>query len=136
VIRRATPRDDRGVSAVEFAFIAPVLLLLVWFVIQAALYFYGRSVALQSAREAVSQYRLAQTQADYDAVRDRVTANTTDYAAHVGSGALNDVRVTPDYQGDRVTVVVTGKPITLVPWLTLKVTETASGTVEKFGNTG
>lgn len=130
--RRTTARDDRGVSAVEFAFIAPVLLLLVWFVIQAALYFYGRSVALQSAREAVSQYRLAQTQSQYDAVRDRVEANTTDYAAQVGSGALNDVQVTPDYQGDRVTVTVTGKPISLVPWLTLHVKEQASGTVEKF----
>jgi Flp pilus assembly protein TadG len=121
---------------VEFAFIAPVLLLLVWFVIQAALYFYGRSVALQSAREAVSQYRLAQTQEQYEAVRDRVEANTIDYAAHVGSGALNDVTITPDYQGDRVTVTVTGKPISLVPWLDLHVKEQASGTVEKFGNTG
>jgi Flp pilus assembly protein TadG len=133
---RPTPRDDRGVSSIEFAFIAPMLLLLVWFVIQAALYFYGRSVALQAAREAVSQYRLAQTQQQYNAVHDRVAANTTDYAAHVGSGALNDVNVTPDYTGERVTVTVTGTTISLVPGLTLKVTETASGTVEKFGNSG
>jgi Flp pilus assembly protein TadG len=132
-IRRS---DDRGVSAVEFAFIAPVLLMLVWFVIQAALYFYGRSVALQAAREAVSQYRLAQTRNDYDAMKDAVRATTGDYAAHVGSGALNDVQITPTYDQDKVNVQVTGTTISLLPWLTLHVTETASGTVEKFQEPG
>lgn len=129
-------RSDDGVSSVEFAFIAPVLLLLVWFVIQVTLYFYGRSVALQSAREAVSQYRLAQTQDQYNAIHDGVQTSTDQFAAHVGSGALDDVTVTPDYTGNSVTVTVTGATISLVPGLTLHVTETASGTVEKFQDSG
>ena len=53
--------DDRGASAVEFAVIAPTLLLLIFFIIQGGLYFYGRSVALQAARDGVSQLRLQTT---------------------------------------------------------------------------
>lgn len=134
--KRSAPRDDRGVTAIEFAVIAPVLLIVIWFVVQATLFLYGRSVALQSAREAVSQYRLAQTQAQYDAMKSGVQGTTGEFAAHVGSGALTDVTITPDYTGDRVTVTVTGKPISLVPGITLHITETASGTVEKFENSG
>lgn len=133
---RPAARDDRGVSSIEFAIIAPVLLLLIWFVIQATLYFYGRSVALQSAREAVSQYRLAQTQDQYNVIHDGVQTTTDQFAAHVGSGALNDVSVTPTYTGDRVSVTVTGTTISLVPGLTLHVSETASGNIEKFQGSG
>jgi Flp pilus assembly protein TadG len=132
VRRRRERADDRGVSAIEFAFIAPTLLLLIWFVLQAGLYFYGRSVALQAAREAVSQYRLAQSAAQFNAEREQVRTTTTDYAANVGSSALDDVSITPRYDQDTVTVTVKGSPITLVPFLNLTVTETASGTVEKF----
>ncbi len=131
-MRRPARGDDRGVSAIEFAFIAPTLLLLIWFVLQAGLYFYGRSVALQAAREAVSQYRLAQTAAQFDAERDQVRTTTSDYAANVGSGALDDITITPQYNQNTVTVTVTGSPITLVPFLDLKVEASASGTVEKF----
>ena len=37
-------------SAVEFAFLAPAFIFLIFFSIQGALFFYGRSVAIQSAR--------------------------------------------------------------------------------------
>jgi Flp pilus assembly protein TadG len=52
-------RLERGASALEMAFVAPGLILLIFFSIQAALFFYGRNVAIQAAREGVSQMRVA-----------------------------------------------------------------------------
>lgn len=131
-MQRPRRGDDRGVSALELAFIAPSLLLLIFFVIQGALFLYARSVALQTARDMVSQLRTAQSQADFDALSQGVSENATSFADHVGSGALTDLRTTPSYTPDRVTVRVTGASITLVPGMTFHVTETASGTVEHF----
>ena len=60
-MRRARRRaGDEGSVALELAVIGPSLFVLIFFAIQVALYFYGCSVALQSAREGVSQLRLAQ----------------------------------------------------------------------------
>lgn len=132
-MRRSGPApDERGVAAIEFAVLAPVLLLLVWFVVQAALYFYGRSVALQTTRDAVSQYRLAQTPAAFQAMQSAVAGHSADFAGEVGSGALDGVVVTPTYTADEVSVRVTGTTISLVPGLTLHVSQTAHGTIEKF----
>lgn len=128
------PRGDRGISALELAFIAPSLLLLIFFVIQAALYFYGRSVALQAAREGVSQLRLARTYSEYRAIQESVATDVEDFASSVGSGALNSPSASSDYDGPagRVTVTVTGSTISLVPFLHLSVTQQAGGQVERF----
>ena len=121
-------------SAVELAFLAPAFLLLVFLAVQAALFFYGKTVAIQAAREGVSQLRLAQTQADYDQQRAAITAVTQRYAATVGQqGPLAPV-ATPSYDdvAGRVQMVVTGGVITLVPGLQLRVTAHAEGQVERF----
>jgi Flp pilus assembly protein TadG len=119
---------------VELAFIAPGLIMLIFFSIQAALYFYGRNVAIQSAREGVSQLRLAQDQATYDDIHGGVVDNTERFAREVGREALIDPVATASYddQQARVRMTVTGHVITLVPWLDLTVTEEAEGPVERF----
>jgi len=116
------------------AFIAPGLIFLIFFSIQAALFFYGRSVAIQSAREGVSQLRLAQDQATYDDIRKGVTANTEQFATAVGREALIDPLATPSYDdaAARVRMKVQGRVISLIPWLDLTVTEEAEGPVERF----
>ena len=121
-------------SSVELAVLAPVFLLLVFLTVQAALYFYGKTVAIQAAREGVSQLRLAQTQADYDQQRAAITQHTVDYAATVGQQGLlaPDATSTYDDAAGRVQVVVTGSVITLVPGLDLRVTAHAEGQVERF----
>lgn len=127
-------RTDRGASAVEMAFIAPALILIIFFAIQAALFYYGRNVAIQSAREGVSQLRLAQDEATYQAQRAAIVDHTETFARTVGHEALMGAVATPAYddRGGRVSMTVTGTVITLVPGLHLTVTELADGPVERF----
>jgi hypothetical protein len=116
------------------AFIAPGLIFLIFFSIQGALFFYGRSVAIQSAREGVSQLRLAQDRATYDDIRAGVKGNTERFATAVGREALIDPLATPSYDEEqgRVRMKVQGRVISLLPWLHLTVTEEAEGPVERF----
>lgn len=132
--RSSRSRDESGVSAVELAFIAPAFILLIFFTIQGSLYFYGRNVAIQSAREGVSQLRLASTPAQYDVQRAGAVDYTTRFADSLGRESLLDPVATPtyDYAAGRVSMTVQGKVITLIPLLDLTVTETAGGSVEKF----
>lgn len=133
-MRGQVRRDERGVSALELSFLAPGFLFLIFFCIQAALFFYGRNVAIQSAREGVSQLRLAQDQATFDSISPGVVGNTEDFATSVGREALIDPQATPTYDeaAGRATMTVRGRVITLVPFLDLSVTETAEGPVERF----
>jgi Flp pilus assembly protein TadG len=122
------------VSAVELSFIAPGLIFLIFFVIQAGLFFYGKSVAIQAAREGVSQLRLAQDYDTYRDVRGRIVANTENFATSVGREALLDPVATPGYRDDtgRVSMEVRGGVISLVPGLHLEASATAEGAVERF----
>lgn len=130
----ARPRDERGASALEMAFIAPSLIFLIFFSIQGALFFYGRNVALQSAREGVSHLRLAGDRESYEAIRGQIEAGTAGFARNVGREALISPTVTSSYDEDagRVSVTVTGDVITLVPFLELSTTQRAEGPVERF----
>lgn len=121
-------------SAIELAFLAPAFLLLVFLAVQAALFFYGKTVAIQAAREGVSQLRLAQTQSAYDQQRSVITQNTERYAATVGQQGLLGPVATPAYDdaAGRVSMVVTGGVITLVPGIGLHVSAHAEGQVERF----
>jgi hypothetical protein len=125
---------DRGASAIELAFIAPVLLFLIFFSIQAGLWWYGRTVAIQAAREGVSQLRLAKDRAGYVTIVGPVTERTRRFATAVGREALLDPVATPGYDdaAGRVSMRVTGAVITLWPGPRLHVTEGAFGEVERF----
>lgn len=114
--------------------VAPAFLLLIFFSIQAALYFYGRNVALQSAREAVAQLRLSPDSSDYLKVHDGIEADVETYGSRLGRESLIDPQATSTYDegNGRVTATVTGRVISLVPGLDLTVSQTAEGPVERF----
>ncbi len=118
----------------EISFLAPGLIFLIFFVIQAGLFFYGKAVATQAAREGVSQLRLAQDAAVYGTIRPHVVHNTEAFATSVGREALLDPVAVPSYDdaAGRVRMEVTGGVITLVPGLHLHVTSSAEGAVERF----
>lgn len=125
---------ERGSTALELAFVAPFFLMLIFLTIQAGLFVYGRTVAVQAAREGVSQLRLAQDQAGYDSMKGRAESYTREFAATVGQQGLYNPTVTSRYDDTegRVWVEVSGQVITLVPGVDLSTTAEASGTVERF----
>lgn len=127
-------RPDEGASAIELTFLAPALLALIFFAIQAGLWWYGRDVALSAAREGVSQLRLAPDAGTYAQIRGTVVANTEQFAVAVGRESLLNPTATPTYDEatGRVSMTVTGSVITLWPGSQLTVTQQAFGEVERF----
>ena len=134
---RTPAARDAGSTSLEAAFVAPALLLLVLTTVQAGLWFHGRSVALQVAREGVSQWRLADSEAEAAELRPLVDARVLHYAAAVGRESLLEPAVVSAWElrpdGDaRAEVVVTGAVVSLVPGLHLSTTQRAVGEVERF----
>jgi hypothetical protein len=129
-------RTESGASALELSFLAPGLIFLIFLVIQAGLFFYGKTVAIQAAREGVSQLRLAQTRDDFLQIKGDVARNTESYATSVGREALLQPDAQPDSDYDapvpKVWMDVSGDVITLVPGLTLRATAHVEGVVERF----
>lgn len=126
--------SDRGASAVELAIVAPGLLLLIFLSIQAGLYYYGRVVAQQAAREGVSQLRLAQDKATADTVTEDLREGVEAYARTVGRETLLDPDADSSYDVEEgtVSVTVTGRVISLVPGLDLTVSQQVTGEIERF----
>ena len=62
VVSKRSPRNEDGASAVEFALIAPILLLLFFGIIQYGLYFYSAQVGSNTANGAVRQLSVGNCQ--------------------------------------------------------------------------
>jgi len=126
-------RDDSGASAVEFAVIAPILLLLVFTIIEAALYLYARDTAQSASREGVSYLRLAGSNSDPDAFVSAAEQVTVNYAEKLGR--LKDATAvgTIDTKTGRVSMLVVGE-VVLPLGGTVEVQQTSYATLEQFRN--
>ena len=119
-------RDERGLAAsVMAAVVFPVVLLLLWLAMTFALFFYGRSAALN----------VAGTAATAAAAQDGST-RACQSAAHallnkVGD-AISDVTVSCTRTATTATATVTGQTLSLVPGWSPTVTQTASAPVERL----
>ncbi|WGW12626.1 TadE/TadG family type IV pilus assembly protein [Saxibacter everestensis] len=129
-----TGARDRGSSAIEMAFIAPVLILFIFFVVQAALFFYGKNVAVQSAREGVSQLRLLSDREQFAAGSGDIERYTENFASSIGRESLIGAEATSRFDGEKgeASMTVTGRVISLVPGLKLTASGEASGQIERF----
>lgn len=120
-------RRERGsTSVVETVLVAPVLFTIVMMIVQFALVAHARSVAEAAAQEGASIGRaVGGTTAE---ARDRVEH----YVASLGPRMLTAHRVDVDMTTETVTVTVSGKVISLLPWLTPTIRESASGSRERY----
>ncbi len=131
--RQGRAGRDRGASAVELAIVAPGLLLLIFLGVQTGLWLFGRNVAEQSAREAVSRLRVTVVGADLASATAAARIQAENYVRNVGGNLVQDPTATADQVGEaRVRVTVTGSAISLVPGLSFTVTGSAEGDVEQF----
>jgi Flp pilus assembly protein TadG len=110
---------------VEFAILTGPILVLTFMIVQASLVWYAHSVALGAATQGANAARLYGSSA---ATGDREAQQFLD---EIGP-ALTDTTVTTTITGNRVEVVVTGEAQSVLPWMTFRVRQTASGPVERW----
>lgn len=125
--RRARARDERGAASVaQVVLIAPALLFTLMLIVQFALMFHARNTAEQAAQEGAAAARR------FDGTEAQAKDETLAYLTALGTGTLQDRGVTVNRTGQTATVTVTGTVISLLPGVHLRVSESASGPVERY----
>jgi Flp pilus assembly protein TadG len=142
---------ERGSTALEFAVLSVAFLLLVFLVVQAALYYHARNV-IKAEAEGVARAVRAYPATAVGALRDQVPP-PGQVQALAETEAVNQWRIL-DNSGDttsapevealvvdynQVLVTVSAKPIMIVPGLfgtDLEITATAGGPFEVFKRSG
>lgn len=125
-VARGRLSSERGAASVELAITFPVVLLLVMTLIQAALWFYARSIALGAAQEGAREGRLQPTSSA------RAQSAAEDFLDQTGQDLLNGRDVTVTASPSSIEVTVVGTSISLFPGLSgWSVTQTAVGPVER-----
>jgi Flp pilus assembly protein TadG len=124
-------RDD-GSATLELVIAFPVLLLLIFSLVQASLYFYARSLALAAAQEGVRGARAESADLPDGAARAR--SFLTDAAGDSLRATIVDTGAsTPT----RIRVRVTGRSLSVLPGMPgLPVAQEASGPKERFTTAG
>jgi Flp pilus assembly protein TadG len=120
--------------------VLPALLLLIFLGIQFALWFHASHVALAAAQEGARAARVANAVDSVSArAAERVGEQTADqFLSGVAPTLLTNTRVVAKVDGafDRVRVDVKGDGVTIVPGMTVKISEHSEGPVERFRRDG
>src|SRR3954471_4354414 len=120
-------RGERGSVSLEMAIVFPVVLLLIMTSIQAALWFYARSIALGAAQEGAREGRLQ------PASTERAQAAADSFLDRAGQALINEIDVAVRGSPTAIEVTVTGRSLSLVPGLDgWPVSQTAVGPIEQL----
>lgn len=110
--RRAFWRDsEAGLNSIEAAILMPVVIALLFGIVQATIFFHARNVASAAAQVAV------QAAAAYDGSAGAGQAAGATYLANVGG--INNAGVSVSRGAQTTTATVTGKTAPLVPGMPL-----------------
>ncbi|MGP4049375.1 TadE family protein [Streptomyces sp. 2A115] len=127
-IRRIRWGRDDGVGSLELATLALVVLALAFTTIQVGLYYHARKVAQSAARQGVDAGR------QFGADQGNGVVQAQEYLARYG-GFVKDSQVSSGGStAQQIRITVTGEVATLVPGLTLRVTQHADGPIERWTN--
>ena len=130
--RRRVPAGDRGSVTLELAIVFPVLLLIVTVLIQYALWFHARSLALAAAQQGVAVARAYHS--TLPAGRDSALAFVADHGADT---LLNPAATVTNPSARQVQVVVAGRSLSVLPGVAGPVvSQSATGPVEHFTTQG
>ena len=140
-MRRMRPplpdRAERGSSTIELVLLTPVMVALLFGLIQAALLWQAHhlvgAAAQHGARLARTATALQPTTAVAGPGSDRaVQTGTLAYLRQVGGTSLNDVHITLSRGGGYVTVTVTGAAIGVLPGTSVHVSSSSRTPEERF----
>jgi Flp pilus assembly protein TadG len=118
---------DDGSSAIELVLLTPVLIALIFTVVQAALLWNAQHAAVAAAQQGARLARTSSTGSD-TSVRDATVA----YLHSIGASLLDAPTVSVHEAGGWATVTVTAHAVSLLPGATLTVRGTSRGPVEMF----
>lgn len=126
------PRDraggDDGSTSLELVVLFPAVLLIVFGMVQGALYYHARSVALAAAREGLHSAQAA----GGSAAAGRDTARQF-FAQAGGRHVMTDAAIDASRGPAQAQITVTGRSITVIPGLPgITVHQTARGAVERY----
>lgn len=132
-LRRSRGRGaERGASTIELAILAPMLLIMVWLVVQFAIWFQSRSVALAAAQAGARVARDEAAVANKPWKNDAVS-RATDFYDKLGTKLVGGLHATAiGNPGTTVGVRVRGTVASIIPGVTLTITEVVQGPVECF----
>ena len=132
--------DESGSSAIELVLVTPVLIALVFALIQTGLVWNARhtvgAAAQHGARIARTstalQPQLAANSTPTTDTEERIEASTLTYLRQIGGAGLARPRVAVDFDGDFVTVTVTGYSLGVLPGTTVRVSASSRTPLEGF----
>jgi Flp pilus assembly protein TadG len=124
----AAARPDRGVSTLELALLTPILLIVMLLVVQFAMVYHARHVALAAAQAGARVARSEESAAWEQ--NSRTKART--YLRQIGPRLLNAPRVDTNATGDQRFVVVSGYAVEVLPFFRFQISERSGGPIECF----
>ena len=123
---------ERGSVSLEIAVLGPALLLLVFTIVQASMWFYARSLALAAAEEGVAAGR-----AYGNPPAAGVQAASAWLERNAGDSLLNSDVALIEAGPSRVAIEVRGQALSVLPGIAgVPVRQVAYGPVERFTTAG
>ena len=120
-------RAERGSATLEIAVLGPVLLLMIFTIVQVGLWSYARSLALGAAQEGVAAGRA------YHAAAGAGRIRAEQFLAASAGDSLLASDATATASGATLRVVVTGRALSVLPGVPgLPVRQSAQGPLERF----
>ncbi|MEU6038707.1 TadE family protein [Actinomadura sp. NPDC047616] len=127
--RTGDGRGDTGASTLEWALLTPVLILVMLCVVQFAMVYHARHVALAAAQ---SGARVARTEPVGGGWQDAAVTKATGDVHQIGSQLISGLRVRTGETGDQRWVEVSGEAVRVIPFLTFRVSQRSQGPIECF----
>jgi Flp pilus assembly protein TadG len=119
---------DSGASSLEWALLTPVLIFVILFVVQFAMVYHARHVALAAAQ---SGARVARSDTS-SGWQTKAENQAEDSVAKVGPGLLTGSTAVASGDKNHRYVDVTGTAVAIVPFMTFTVHQRAGGPTECF----
>ncbi|WP_306440704.1 TadE family protein, partial [Actinomadura fibrosa] len=126
---RRFPTRDAGASSMEWALLTPILILVMLAVVQFAMVYHARHVALAAAQ---SGARTARTQPVGGGWQDAAVTKATDDVRKVGPNLLSGLEVRTGEENDERWVEVSGEAVRVIPFMTFHVSQRSRGPIECF----
>lgn len=118
-------RGEHGAATVELTIIFPIVLLLIFGIVQAAVWYHGRTLAMLAAQDA-----LRAAQALDGTAEDGRTEAARALASNGATGFLTEPAVTVTRTQTSAAVTVTARSLALLPGASMPISQHAEGPVE------